>query len=104
MPGIRFDEVRAQVALVEVLDLVGFSPQQTAGDQVRCPYPVHRSASARSRSFSANRRRNVYRCFTCDASGNQLDLYARARGLPIFEAAVALCAQLRREVPWLGHG
>ena len=36
--------------------------------------------------------------------GNQLDLYAAATGLSLVEAAVALCEQLHREVPWMLNG
>jgi DNA primase len=101
MPGIHLAQVRASIPLAEVLDLIGFVPCETSGDQVRGPCPVHRSATPSSRSFSANLRRHIYRCFKCGSSGNQLDLYASVTGLTIFEAAVSLCEQRHREVPWL---
>ena len=101
MPGIRFAEVRARVALADVLGLLGFVPCESSGDQVRGPCPVHHSISPSSRSFSANLKLHIYRCFKCGSSGNQLDLYASATGLSLFEAAVALCEQLHREVPWM---
>jgi DNA primase len=101
MPGIRFAAVRALIPLADVLGLVSFVPHEVCGDQVRGPCPVHRSASPHSRSFSANLKRNAYRCFKCGSSGNQLDLYAAIRGLTVFEAAVALCVELRQEVPWV---
>jgi len=41
MPAIRFADVRARVALTEVLDLLGFVPCECSGDQVRGPCPVH---------------------------------------------------------------
>ena len=101
MPGIRFAEVRALVSLADVLDLVGFSALEASRGQVRGRCPVHRPASARSRSFSANLKRNIYRCFTCGSSGNQLDLYAAVTGLSLFDAAVALCERLHRDIPWV---
>lgn len=101
MPGIRFAKVRATIPMADVLDLVGFVPCETSGDQVRGPCPVHQSTAPTSRSFSANLKRHVYRCFTCGSSGNQLDLYASVTGLTLFEAAVALCEQLHREIPWM---
>jgi DNA primase len=104
MPAIHFAEVRAKIALAEVLDLLGFVPCESSGDQVRGPCPVHPATSAKSRSFSANLKRNIYKCFKCGSCGNQLDLYARARGLSLFEAAVALCEQLDREIPWISAG
>src|SRR5258708_37547205 len=101
MPGIRYAEVRAGVTIAEVLDLLGFVASATPRDQVRGPCPVHRSTTPSSRSFSANLRLHIYRCFKCGSSGNQLDLYAAATGLSLFEAAVALCEQLHCEVPWM---
>jgi DNA primase len=101
MPGIRFAEVRARVTMSEVLGLVGFIPCETSGDQVRGPCPVHRSATPSGRSFSANLRLHIYRCFKCGAAGNQLDLYASVTGLSLFAATVELCERLHREVPWL---
>src|SRR5262249_61275931 len=101
MPGIHFAEARSRIALAEVLAVLGFVPCESSGDQVRGPCPVHHSATPSSRSFSANLRFHLYRCFTCGSSGNQLDLYAAATGLSLFEAAVALCEKLHREVPWV---
>ena len=100
MPGIRYAEVRAAVTISEVLGLLGFVRCETSGDQVRGPCPVHRSTAPSSRSFSANLRSHAYRCFKCGSSGNQLDLYAAVTGLSLFEAAVALCEQLHREISW----
>ncbi len=101
MPGIHFDEIRARISLAEVLELVGFVACEVRGDQVRGGCPVHRSTSARSRSFSANLKRNLYQCFRCGSSGNQLDLYAAVTGMSLFDAAVALCERLHRDVPWV---
>jgi len=101
MPGIRYAEVRAAVTISEVLGLLGFVPCETSGDQVRGPCPVHRSTAPSGRSSFANRRLHIYRCFKCGSSGNQLDLYAAAADLCLFEATVRLCEQLHREVPWM---
>jgi DNA primase len=87
--------------MAEVLGLVGFVPRETSGDQVRGPCPVHHSASPSGRSFSANLRSHVYRCFKCGSSGNHLDLYAAATGRGLFEAAIELCERLDREIPWM---
>ena len=101
VPGIHFAEVRARITLADVLDLLGFVPCESSGDQVRGPCLVHHSISPLSRSFSANLKRHIYRCFKCGSSGNQLDLYAAVTGLGVFEATVALCEQLHREIPWM---
>jgi DNA primase len=101
MPGIGFAEARAMITMAEVLGLIGFVPCETSGDQVRGPCPIHRSTSTSSRSFSVNTRLNIYRCFKCGASGNQLDLYVAVTGLSLFPATVELCERLQREVPWV---
>ena len=104
MPGIHFATVRARIPLADVLKLIGFVPCETSRDQVRAPWPVHHSATSTSRSFSANLNRHIYKCFKCGAKGNQLDLYASVTGLSLFEAAIALCKQLDREIPWMQEG
>jgi DNA primase len=104
MPALDFAAVRARIPLAAVLDLLGFVPCESSGDQVRGPCPVHHATSAKSRSFSANLKRNIYKCFKCGSFGNQLDLYASATGLSLFEVAVALCQQLDCEIPWLPPG
>jgi len=101
VPGIQFAEVRARIALADVLDLLGFVPCEFSGDQVRGPCPIHHSISPLSRSFSANLKRHIYRCFKCGSCGNQLDLYASSTGLSLFEATIELCEKLHREVPWM---
>ena len=104
VPGIHFAEVRARITLADVLGLLGFVPCESSGDQVRGPCLVHHSISPLSRSFSANLKLHIYRCFKCGSSGNQLDLYAAVTGLGVFEATVALCEQLHREIPWILNG
>jgi DNA primase len=94
MAGVDFNAVRAAVTLQQVLDLLDFVPVCREGDQLRGPCPIHRSKSARSRSFSANLRLNAFRCFTCGAQGNQLDLCARSQSLTLFDAALDLSRRL----------
>ena len=102
MPGIHFAAVREMISLADVLELIGFVSRERVGDQVRGSCPVHESASPRNRSFSANLKRNVWQCFRCGSSGNQLDLYVAVTRLTLFEAAVDLCERLRHDVPWIG--
>lgn len=101
MPGIDFRQVRALISLSDVLALLEYVPVSSWGHQVRGPCPIHRSAFARSRCFSAHLQRNMFHCFKCGASGNQLDLYAAVRGLSVFEAALSLCARLHKDIPWI---
>jgi DNA primase len=85
----------------QVLALIGFVPQETCGEQLRGPCPVHGSVSPSSRSFSVNLRRNAYRCFKCGSSGNQLDLWAALSKTDLHTATVNLCERLQLDIPWI---
>jgi hypothetical protein len=102
MPGIDFRQLRADVSMTEVLQLMGFDMVTRSGDQVRGACPLHeRSEGRKHRSFSANLAGNTFQCFKCGASGNHLDLWAKATKKSIYEAALDLCARLNKEPPWL---
>jgi DNA primase len=62
---------------------------------------LHGSRSPTSRSFAANLAKDAFHCFVCGAGGNPLDLWAAARGLPLFAATCELCQRLGIEIPWL---
>lgn len=106
MPGIDFASLRRQVPLAQVLELVGFTALGRCGAQVRGPCPLHGSSassasSRRSRAFAAHLERHCWHCFGCGAGGNALDLYAAVTRLPLYAAALELCARLHLPVPWL---
>jgi len=101
MPGVRFHEVRSRVSMAQVLDILGFVVQERHGDEVRGACPVHGSTSRKSRSFSANLQKRVYRCFRCGSGGNQLDLYAAATHQGLHAAVVELCQHVGCSVPWI---
>ena len=101
MSAIDFRAARAQVRLAEVLELIAFVPCGRLGEQVRGPCPVHRSHSARSRSFAAHLGRGVWHCFRCGAGGNVLDLWVALTRQPLHAAVIDLYTRLGREVPWL---
>jgi DNA primase len=84
-----------------VLELLGFVAVERRGDQVRGPCPIHRSENSKSRSFSVNLKRNAFRCFSCGACGNQLDLWSLAQSLSLFDATVDLCKRLGFAIPTL---
>ena len=102
MPGIDYRQLRADITMAEVLELLGFVVVERRGHQVRGQCPFHEPcARGKRRSFSVNLRRHLFQCFKCQAAGNQLDLWARATKKPIHEAALDLCARLHKEVPHL---
>ena len=101
MPLVDFRQARSEVPLAWVLGLLRWQPQKRRGEQVRGVCPLHGSTSPRSRSFSAHLGRNIWRCFVCEASGNALDLGARATGQLLYPAVLELYRQLGRAVPRL---
>jgi DNA primase len=101
MPLIDLRQARSEIHLSAVLALLGFEPRTRCGDQVRGACPVHGSQSPTSRSFAAHLGKNVWHCFRCGASGNALDLWARATGQPLYAAVLELYRRLARPVPWL---
>ena len=101
MPLVDLRQARREIRLSRVLELLGWQPRERHGEQVRGACPLHGSTSPRSRSFSAHLGRGVWRCFRCDASGNALELWARATGQGLHRAVLDLYDRLGREVPWL---
>jgi putative transposase len=99
-PAIDFAAVRAVVTLAAVLQLLGCKLSGT-GSQHRGPCPLHGSTSGTSRCFSANRDKNAFRCFQCGRQGNALDLWAAARQLTPYDAAIDLCERLNIPLPTL---
>jgi DNA primase len=101
MPGVRFHEVRARVSMAQVLELLDFVARAWSGDEVHGACPLHGSTSRSSRRFSANVKKQVYRCFRCGSAGNQLELYAAATRQSLYAAAVDLCLRVGCAVPWI---
>ena len=101
MPLLDLRQVRSEIALGVVLELLGWEPTARAGVQVRGPCPVHGSSSPTSRVFSAHLGRNIWQCFRCGAKGNALDLWAQVTGQELVPAVLALYRQLGRTPPWL---
>jgi hypothetical protein len=101
MPLLDLRQVRSEIRLSAVLELLGFEPGTRCGPQWRGPCPVHGSASRSSRSFAAQVGKNVWHCFRCGAGGNALDLWARATGQPLYAAVLDWYQRLGQKVPWL---
>jgi hypothetical protein len=100
MPSLDFRQARAEIRLVEVLALLGWAARARAGAQVGGPCPVHGSPSPSSRVFAAHLGRGVWQCFRCGASGNALDLWARATRQALYPAVLDLYRRLGRTPPW----
>jgi DNA primase len=101
MPGVRFPEVRSRVSRIQVPDILGLVAQEASGEEVHGACPVHGSSLSRSRSFSANIQKRVYRCFRCGSAGNHLELYAAATHRSLYAGALDLCQRVGCAVPWI---
>ena len=99
MPLLDFRQARAEIRLVDVLELLGWRARARRGAQVRGPCPVHGSKSPRSRSFAAQVEKNCWHCFRCGAGGNALDLYVAVTNQPVYEGALELCTRLGMSAP-----
>ena len=100
-PVIDFEAVRALVTIAAVLGLLGFKANRTRGAQQQGPCPLHGSTSGTACCFTANLDKNTFRCFKCRNQGNALDLWATARQLSPYDAAIDLCERLAIPVPTL---
>ena len=98
-PGIDFQQVRSQIDIQQVLDLIGFVPTARVGNRLRGPCPIHGSCFPRSRVFSVSLLHSRYRCFKCHSAGTQLDLWANLHNLTIYAAAEDLCRRFSIPVP-----
>jgi DNA primase len=101
VPGVDFDRVRTEITIEQVLRLLEFRPSTRSGMQWYGSCPLHESSSGSARSFSVNVAIGRYCCHRCGSYGNQLDLWAAAKKLPLHQAAIDLCRQLGRDVPWI---
>jgi DNA primase len=103
MPSLDYRAARAAIRIRQVLDLLEFVPVSRRGDELRGPCPVHGSHSHVSRSLAVNLAKNAFHCFACGVGGNQLDLWAAVRRLPLHAATEELCQRLGIAVPRLAR-
>jgi DNA primase len=101
MPGIDYHQLRQQIRMRSVLDLIGFRATWRRGTQLRGRCVIPGCCSTSDRSFSVHLTRQVYHCFACGSCGNALDLWAAVHSLSIHQAAVDLCRVTSLDLPWL---
>jgi DNA primase len=101
MASIDYAALRRRIAVRRILELINYQPTIARGDQWRgsCPIADHAYAWDRHRCFSVHVTRNVFRCFRCGKSGNQLDLWAAITRQPLHPASLDLCRRLDIDVP-----
>ncbi|QEG35900.1 DNA primase [Bythopirellula goksoeyrii] len=99
---IDFKALKAQISIIDLLELFEWQAIKARGDEVRGPCPVHGSSSPTSTIFAVSTSKNAWKCRKCEAGGNQLDLAAHYFDIPrdqCVRVAVALCRELGREIP-----
>ena len=101
MPGIDYRQLRQQISIGQVLDLLDFHPSHRRGSQLRGPCPIPGCHGTSPRCFSAHLTRHIYHCFACGSHGNSLDLWSDACQLPLHAAALHLCQAIGLTPPWL---
>jgi DNA primase len=101
MPGIDLKQVRREITIQQVLELLNFAPTACEGLRLRGPCPIHGHSRPPSRVFSVHLGCHRYRCFRCHSAGTQLDLWAAVHGLSIYAAAKDLCQHLGIPIPYL---
>jgi DNA primase len=84
------------ISIEDVLDVIGFIPTARLDHKLRGPCPIHADESSKNRAFSADLKRNIFRCVDpdCNCQGNPLDLYMAHTDLPFDDAVLDLCMQL----------
>jgi DNA primase len=101
VPGVDFQVVPSRVPMARVLELLGFEVRHRRGSQIHGPCPVHQSQSKRSRSFSVNIASGLCCCHKCGFAGNQIQLWAKTKGMTVYAAAIDLCKRAGVDVPWV---
>ncbi|MFV1967902.1 MAG: CHC2 zinc finger domain-containing protein [Pirellulaceae bacterium] len=93
MSWLDYAAIREQISILRVLELLDWKPTRRRGHQWRGVCPLCCSSDPRGKPqhpFSVHVTRNLFRCFRCQRSGNQLDLWAAATGLPLHPATINL--------------
>jgi DNA primase len=98
---IDYRAVRSQISMQRVLELIDYHPTCRRGHQLRGACPFHTSEQPTPRCFSVELKKGLFRCFTCGAQGNQLDLWARLQRLSLHKAAVDLCHHAAVRIPMI---
>ncbi len=98
--SIDYAYLRSQFSIGTILEKMDHLDVLRGQTQLRGPCPFHESASGNKTSFSVNLEKNTFRCCStrCEKQGNALDLWVAYTGLPLYEAALKLAADLHLEL------
>lgn len=99
MPGVDFNQLRHEITMEHVLELLEFECIRRRGEQWYGYCPLHESETKHRCAFSVNVARGCYYCHKCGSRGDQFKLWSEANQLPLYPATIVLCERLRRDVP-----
>ena len=97
MSQLDYPAIRSRISIRRVLELLNYQPTLQRGPQWRGPCPFCCHDSLNELCFSVHVGRDLFRCFRCQRSGNQLDLWAYLSGRSIYPATLQLCRHLNIE-------
>lgn len=98
MLAIDFLDLKRQVPLLRVLCLLRYKGLRGEGARRYGPCPFGCNTHIRCCSFDLDD--GLFYCHGCKIGGSQLDLFAVAEGLPLFQAALRLCKEAGIAVPF----
>lgn len=98
---IDFAALRSLVTIQQVLEHAGaLASLHPSGAELRGPCPIHcKDKESGRRHFAVNLEKNVFRCFSCGAQGNQLDLWAAIHQQELYPAALDLARTFNLDAP-----
>jgi DNA primase len=95
---LDYTAIRARISIGDVLALLNYRPNRTQPAKCRGRCPLHEDdqpLDSKSTCFSVHLQRNIFKCFSCGAEGNQLDLWRLHTRLPLHQATLELCRRAR---------
>jgi hypothetical protein len=99
MPQIDFKRVKQLVNTLDCLRILGWVSIAEGPGKVRCACPMVRHTRDEERPVAVNL--GGWYCHKCKRGGDAVDFVSAALGLPIAEAARALCRLVGVRVPYL---
>ncbi len=105
--AIDYRAVRRAIPLSRVLELLEFHPTPRRGSNRRGHCVLCSSAKTENRTsqtrrcFAADLSRDLWYCFGCHRSGDQLTLWSLANHKPLYAATRLLCQSTGLPIPWI---
>ena len=99
MNQLDYPAIRSRIPIRHMLELLRYQPVIQRGPQWRgpCPFCFPRVDTAKQLCFSVHVGLDLFQCFRCRRSGNQLDLWVHLSGLTLHSATLDLCHRLNMD-------